>query len=65
MTILKGKILTCLAAFAIAQEAQKAGASSGSFPCPGCSQPLAWSAAPGNGHLWGQCKTENCVRFMQ
>lgn len=55
----------CLVAFATAFEAYRAGASSGSFPCPKCHEQLRWSAAPSNGHIWAACTTARCVRVMQ
>lgn len=36
---------------------------SGEIDCPVCGSPLAYSVAPGNGHIWGRCTTEGCITW--
>jgi hypothetical protein len=38
----------------------------GEMPCPVCTDgTLRYSVASYNGHLWGACSTESCVRWIQ
>ena len=37
----------------------------GEIPCPECSGRLRWTRDPSNGHVWGQCETDDCLRWMQ
>ena len=36
----------------------------GQIKCPKCSNDLNWTRAS-NKHVWGKCKTENCLSWMQ
>jgi hypothetical protein len=36
----------------------------GTIECPKCGGKLHWSRA-GNGHVWGGCETDGCLRWMQ
>lgn len=38
---------------------------SGQMECPICKGTLKYSVAGVNGHVWGACTTEGCVRWMQ
>lgn len=38
---------------------------SGFIKCPKCGSKLNYSIASINGHLWGECETENCLSWMQ
>ena len=33
--------------------------------CPQCNGKLHWSMARSNGHVHGQCETDNCLRWME
>lgn len=33
--------------------------------CPNCGGQLLYSVATLNGHIWGQCQTDNCAAWMQ
>jgi len=37
----------------------------GKIECPKCEGDLHWSRASLNGHVWGKCKTENCLSWVQ
>jgi hypothetical protein len=37
----------------------------GKIECPVCKGDLYWRRARINGHVWGKCKTENCLSWMQ
>lgn len=37
---------------------------SGKIQCPKCSGDLHYSRSK-NGHVWGKCKTEGCLSWMQ
>ncbi len=37
----------------------------GKIECPKCKGELNYSRAKSNGHVWGKCKTENCLSWMQ
>jgi hypothetical protein len=37
----------------------------GTLKCPVCNGVLHYSVAGSNGHLWGSCETEGCVRWAQ
>jgi hypothetical protein len=37
----------------------------GKIKCPKCSNDLHWTRASSNKHVWGKCKTENCLSWMQ
>jgi len=37
----------------------------GDIECPYCCGKLRYSVASLNGHIWGQCSTEGCVRWME
>lgn len=37
----------------------------GEVECPICKKRLRYSVASYNGHMWGSCETEGCVRWMQ
>jgi len=37
----------------------------GVIECPACNNDLQWTRAKINGHVWGKCKTENCLSWMQ
>lgn len=36
----------------------------GTVKCPKCSGELTWSRARSNGHVWGKCKTPDCMAWM-
>jgi hypothetical protein len=36
----------------------------GVIECPKCGKTLHWSRAS-NGHVWGACETDGCLRWMQ
>jgi len=36
----------------------------GSITCPVCQGTLSYSVAGGNGHIWGKCATEGCIRWL-
>ncbi len=36
----------------------------GSIACPVCGKTLKYSVAS-NGHIWGKCMTDGCLRWMQ
>lgn len=36
----------------------------GSVTCPLCKGKLSYSIAKLNGHIWGVCETEDCLRWM-
>lgn len=38
---------------------------SGFIICPLCGNELNYSVARANGHIWAQCKTDGCLRWMQ
>lgn len=38
---------------------------SGVLECPCCAGELSYSIAASNGHIWGSCSTEECVRWME
>jgi hypothetical protein len=33
--------------------------------CPRCGGKLDWSRAASNGHVWGTCRTDGCLRWIQ
>ena len=37
----------------------------GEIDCPSCDGKLRYSIAGCNGHIWGQCSTEGCARWME
>ena len=37
----------------------------GKIPCPKCQGELNYTRASLNGHVWGKCKTEDCLSWMQ
>ena len=37
----------------------------GEMQCPICKGTLCYSVASINGHIWGKCKTDGCVSWMQ
>lgn len=37
----------------------------GEIECPACKGRLKYSVAGYNGHLWGACATEGCLRWME
>jgi hypothetical protein len=37
----------------------------GKIECPKCKGDLIYSRASSNGHVWGKCKTDNCLSWMQ
>lgn len=37
----------------------------GTIECPLCGNRLHYSVSAYNGHIWGQCKTSNCLSWMQ
>jgi hypothetical protein len=37
----------------------------GKIICPKCGNDLHWTRASSNKHVWGKCKTENCLSWMQ
>lgn len=37
----------------------------GKIKCPQCGNDLHWTRASSNKHVWGKCKTENCLSWMQ
>lgn len=37
----------------------------GTIECPKCKNELHFSRASSNGHVWGKCKTDNCLSWMQ
>lgn len=37
----------------------------GAIECPECAGRLRWTRDPSNGHVWGQCATDDCLRWMQ
>ena len=37
----------------------------GKIDCPVCHGDLRYSVASVNGHMWGACSTEGCVRWME
>lgn len=36
----------------------------GSINCPKCNGELQYSIAKLNGHIWGKCKTDKCLKWM-
>jgi len=36
----------------------------GVIKCPACDGVLHYSIAECNGHIWGKCETENCLKWM-
>jgi len=36
----------------------------GIIKCPKCGEDLHYTVAGCNGHIWGKCKTENCLQWM-
>ena len=36
----------------------------GTVECPKCKGELHYSVAGGNNHIWGRCKTEECLSWM-
>lgn len=39
--------------------------SKGKISCPKCGNDLHWTRASTNNHIWGKCKTENCLSWAQ
>lgn len=37
----------------------------GTIECPKCNGQLNYTRASSNGHVWGKCKTDNCLSWMQ
>jgi hypothetical protein len=37
----------------------------GKIKCPKCGNDLHWTRASSNKHVWGKCKTANCLSWMQ
>jgi hypothetical protein len=37
----------------------------GKIKCPKCGNDLHWTRASFNKHVWGKCKTDNCLLWMQ
>jgi len=37
----------------------------GEIDCPSCDGKLRYTVAGLNGHIWGQCSTEGCARWME
>ena len=37
----------------------------GTIECPKCKGDLRYFRSSSNGHVWGKCKTENCLSWMQ
>lgn len=37
----------------------------GSIECPECKGKLNYTKNSYNGHVWGHCETEECLRWMQ
>jgi len=37
----------------------------GKIVCPKCGGELHYTRAKVNGHVWGKCKTEGCLSWMQ
>lgn len=60
-----------IALSAVAQDAKERGLKKGNggrarIACPICKRgQLSYSVAGYNGHIWGTCTTEGCVRWMQ
>ena len=46
---------------------EKTGDVSGRMTCPKCGvkDALGWSISRTNGHVWGKCKTNNCLQWIQ
>ncbi|MCJ2121042.1 hypothetical protein [Methylobacterium sp. J-077] len=44
---------------------QADGSGSGTIECPICKGRLAWARDSSNGHLSGQCETDDCLQWMQ
>lgn len=58
------RLRTCMTA--IRAKHGKARGLRGAMPCPtGCGGTLQYSIAGVNGHVWGQCSTPGCARWMQ
>ena len=36
-----------------------------SIKCPVCNGVLRYTISSYNGHIWGMCKTKNCLRWME
>jgi hypothetical protein len=32
--------------------------------CPKCNNDLHYTIAPSNKHIWGMCKTKNCLKWI-
>ena len=32
--------------------------------CPKCNGDLMYTVASSNGHIWGKCKTKDCIQWM-
>ncbi|MFE1603336.1 hypothetical protein [Methylobacterium sp. ID0610] len=37
----------------------------GTIACPACAGRLRWARVESNGHVWGSCETEGCLRWAQ
>lgn len=37
----------------------------GTIPCPQCVGRLNWGRDSENGHVWGECETTGCLRWIQ
>lgn len=61
-----GKALESVQTDAKAQGFKRGNGGRGSVKCPCCEGgTLRYSVAGLNGHIWGACSTEGCVRWMQ
>lgn len=59
-----------LALAAVSEDAKRKGLKKGNggqgqIECPICKTSLRYSVASVNGHIWGSCSGEGCVRWMQ
>ena len=37
----------------------------GNIECPKCHRDLYWTRSSFNKHIWGKCRTEDCIEWMQ
>jgi hypothetical protein len=47
------------------QAIAKQSGSAGTITCPKCGGTLHWSRAGNNGHVWGSCETNGCLRWVE
>jgi len=59
----KNKFNQAIKAFNLVYEDAK-NKTKGSVSCPACDKRLNY-VKHYNGHIWAQCETENCIKFMQ